>query len=198
MSASVDVWALGLLLYEALTGGHPFVSEGLRLEEIRSRVLHPQPIAPPSAAKQDVPELVDTLVMDCLAAARSERPTAAEVAAQLTAMLSLSLSAADRDPSPFKGLMAFTEEDADRFYGREREVASCVERLRKTSMITVIGASGAGKSSFVQAGVIPRFRESGPLTVVTISARSPAARGAHFGACQARARTTEWHDDIDG
>ena len=168
LEASVDIWGLGLLLYEALTGLHPYLTEGLRLDEIRALVLSGRSISPPSRSNEGVPEIVDALVMDCLAMQKHERPSAAEVAAQLSGMLSLSFSLTEREPSPFKGLRAFTEQDAGRFYGREREVAACVERLRKTSFITIIGASGAGKSSFVQAGVVPRIRESGALAVVTV------------------------------
>ena len=61
------------------------------------------------------------------------------------------------DP-PFQGLQYFDEKDADRFFGRETLVAKIVGRLTKTRFLTVIGASGSGKSSMVRAGVIPALR----------------------------------------
>lgn len=61
------------------------------------------------------------------------------------------------DP-PFQGLQYFDEKDADRFFGREVVVAKIVGRLTTTRFLTVIGASGSGKSSVVRAGVIPALR----------------------------------------
>jgi WD40 repeat protein/tRNA A-37 threonylcarbamoyl transferase component Bud32 len=57
--------------------------------------------------------------------------------------------------TPYRGLAAFTEADADAFFGREREITAFVNQLREQTLLVVIGPSGAGKSSFVRAGVIP-------------------------------------------
>ncbi|HEU5054883.1 MAG TPA: protein kinase [Kofleriaceae bacterium] len=57
--------------------------------------------------------------------------------------------------SPYAGLAPFTAADADRFVGREAEAEAMANRLRVASFVAVVGASGAGKSSFVQAGVLP-------------------------------------------
>ncbi len=59
---------------------------------------------------------------------------------------------------PFQGLQYFDEKDADRFFGREALIAKIVGRLTKTRFLTIIGASGSGKSSIVRAGVIPALR----------------------------------------
>jgi tetratricopeptide (TPR) repeat protein len=61
------------------------------------------------------------------------------------------------DP-PFQGLQYFDEKDASRFFGRENLVARIVGRLGNARFLTVIGASGSGKSSVVRAGVIPALR----------------------------------------
>lgn len=61
------------------------------------------------------------------------------------------------DP-PFQGLQYFDEKDADRFFGREAVVAKIIGRLTTTRFLTVIGASGSGKSSVVRAGVLPALR----------------------------------------
>ena len=60
--------------------------------------------------------------------------------------------------SPFQGLQYFDEKDADRFFGRESLVAKITGRLATTRFLTIIGASGSGKSSVVRAGVIPALR----------------------------------------
>jgi hypothetical protein len=59
---------------------------------------------------------------------------------------------------PFQGLQYYDEKDADRFFGRETLIAKIVGRLANSRFLTVIGASGSGKSSVVRAGVIPALR----------------------------------------
>jgi len=59
------------------------------------------------------------------------------------------------DRSPYPGLAAFTEEDAEFFFGREDEVAKMWRKLTSRRLLAVIGPSGVGKSSFLRAGVIP-------------------------------------------
>jgi DNA-binding winged helix-turn-helix (wHTH) protein/WD40 repeat protein len=59
------------------------------------------------------------------------------------------------DRSPYPGLAAFTEADAEFFFGREDEVAQMWRRLTSRRLLAVIGPSGVGKSSFLCAGVIP-------------------------------------------
>lgn len=64
------------------------------------------------------------------------------------------------DRAPYLGLSTFQASDADRFVGREREVDAFVNRLRGQALQVVVGASGAGKSSFVHAGVVPALPKS--------------------------------------
>jgi formylglycine-generating enzyme required for sulfatase activity len=62
--------------------------------------------------------------------------------------------------SPFPGLRTFTDKDAPIFFGRSRETADLIRKLRDPSnrFVTVVGASGSGKSSLVWAGLIPRLQ----------------------------------------
>ncbi|MCS6884092.1 MAG: SUMF1/EgtB/PvdO family nonheme iron enzyme [Acidobacteriota bacterium] len=57
--------------------------------------------------------------------------------------------------SPYPGLSAFTSSESKLFFGREREIERALNRLKVEPLLTVVGASGAGKSSFVQAGILP-------------------------------------------
>jgi len=61
-----------------------------------------------------------------------------------------------RNVNPYRGLLALDEEDADFFYGRETETAEIVKAIMAmpSKLIALIGNSGVGKSSLVQAGVI--------------------------------------------
>ncbi|MEV0679823.1 WD40 repeat domain-containing protein [Actinosynnema sp. NPDC050436] len=63
---------------------------------------------------------------------------------------------------PYRGLAAFQAEDSSWFFGRERSTAALVSRMGDSAdtggMVVLVGASGAGKSSLVRAGVIPAIR----------------------------------------
>src|SRR5262249_35473372 len=58
--------------------------------------------------------------------------------------------------NPYRGLEAMTEANADYFYGRAEETAAVLKVLaEKAGRIPIlIGASGVGKSSVAQAGVL--------------------------------------------
>jgi energy-coupling factor transporter ATP-binding protein EcfA2 len=59
---------------------------------------------------------------------------------------------------PYRGLLYFREEDAPFFFGREAAVQKLAEAIKKQTFLTVVGASGSGKSSLVRAGLIPSLR----------------------------------------
>ncbi len=59
---------------------------------------------------------------------------------------------------PYMGLSAFAEEDCQYFYGRESLTQELIHELRDRSFLAIVGASGSGKSSVMQAGVIPQLR----------------------------------------
>lgn len=65
--------------------------------------------------------------------------------------------------SPFPGLRAFHEQDAPIFFGRNKETYELLEQLSKQRFVAVIGASGAGKSSIVRAGLVPLLKQDGIL-----------------------------------
>ena len=63
--------------------------------------------------------------------------------------------------SPYPGLRPFLAEEAAIFFGRGREVDALVARLRDPNQrfLSVVGASGTGKSSLIRAGLIPRLQD---------------------------------------
>ena len=61
--------------------------------------------------------------------------------------------------SPYRGLMAFREEDAQNFFGRETFVEQLLIDVSRKPLVTVIGASGSGKSSVVFAGLVPKLHQ---------------------------------------
>lgn len=77
---------------------------------------------------------------------------------------------------PYKGLRYFSEQDAEKFYGRELLTAKLVGKLRTSRFLPVIvGASGSGKSSVIRAGVLPALRRGGALADGTLTPEGSAA-----------------------
>ena len=62
---------------------------------------------------------------------------------------------------PYRGLGAFTAGDADVFVGREDDVAQLREMVNGRALVVVTGPSGVGKSSLIDAGLIPRLQNDG-------------------------------------
>lgn len=66
---------------------------------------------------------------------------------------------------PYRGLNSFGELDAGLFFGRETATTQVLERISRlqqgTGALVVSGVSGAGKSSLLRAGVLPRLRGTG-------------------------------------
>ena len=66
--------------------------------------------------------------------------------------------------APYRGLKALEAEDAAIFFGREAPIVRGLDVLRRIrehkteSMCVILGASGAGKSSFLRAGLWPRLK----------------------------------------
>lgn len=60
---------------------------------------------------------------------------------------------------PYLGLRAFGEDDAPFFFGRESLTLQLLNHLSQHSVLAVVGASGSGKSSVVQAGMLPQLRQ---------------------------------------
>ncbi|QDQ12812.1 AAA family ATPase [Streptomyces spectabilis] len=64
---------------------------------------------------------------------------------------------------PYRGLASYRQQDAQWFFGRERSTDALLAQLRaaeKTGgLVMLVGASGAGKSSLLNAGLVPTLRD---------------------------------------
>lgn len=167
---AADAWAFGVVLCELLTQRVPYPQA--RISELLKALLAPEetPLPPLPA---DVPGDVRSLLARLLQKDPARRPALQDVVPVLEAALVRPVGAAALEENPFRGLDAFREADAGRYFGREAEIESFVTQLETTPFLPVVGHSGAGKSSFVRAGVIPRLREGGPWIVVELR---PGAR----------------------
>jgi WD40 repeat protein/energy-coupling factor transporter ATP-binding protein EcfA2 len=59
---------------------------------------------------------------------------------------------------PYRGMAKFRERDAACFFGREQFTDELVAAVKKKPLVTLVGASGSGKSSVLFAGLIPKLK----------------------------------------
>ena len=164
-----DVFSFGVLLYELLGGRHPFRRE--TTIATLTAILEERP-AELSTLGRGIPPAVSGIVRRCLEKGREERyGSAHDVRVALEAVLAAPAGSAVlqevEERSPYPGLTSFTEKDSVFFFGREREAKALWERLRARPLWGVIGPSGAGKTSFVRAGVVASRPEGWAAIVCT-------------------------------
>jgi WD40 repeat protein len=152
-----DVFSFGVVLYELLARQHPFRRD--TVAATLSAILHET--APlPSSLEGTLPPALDGVIRRCLEKDLTERfATGHDLAVALEAVLqapsgALSLQEVE-ERSPYPGLKSFSEKDARMFFGRDAEVTALWDRIRARRLLAVIGPSGAGKTSFLRAGVVP-------------------------------------------
>ena len=146
-----DWYGVGELLYQALTGQTAFQGKGLFA--LINAKLEGRPTAP-SELVEGIPEDLESLCMDLLARAPSERPTGEEVLQRLGSTRSLERSGdgssrADGVPPSVTGAMPSL------FLGRDVECqrlhqAAASTRRGRPVVVMVHGVSGMGKTALVQ------------------------------------------------
>jgi WD40 repeat protein/energy-coupling factor transporter ATP-binding protein EcfA2 len=155
-----------------------------------------------AAAAVELRAAAHALQDDVALAAAERRETAARERqlAVLAAQLSEALDAQDHaggaggawTQCPYPGLAPFGEQEARVFYGRRRMTRALVqavaERARSGGLLLVLGASGAGKSSLLHAGLAPALAGGAlgpgsgawPVRIITPGARPLAELAAQL------------------
>jgi serine/threonine protein kinase/WD40 repeat protein len=169
-----DIFSFGVVLHEMLAHKHPFLRD--TAPATLSAILSDTPPDLVSLGR-GVPPALGSIVQRCLEKERQDRFRGAhDLALALEAVLQAPSGAPSlqeiEERSPYPGLSSFTEKDAGVFFGREGEVKALWEKLRSRKLLAVIGPSGAGKTSFVRAGVLPA-RPEGWAAVVCAPGRVP-------------------------
>jgi formylglycine-generating enzyme required for sulfatase activity len=76
---------------------------------------------------------------------------------------------------PYKFLDYFEAADQPIFFGRDEEVNRLVQHIMAHRLTVLFGQSGVGKTSLINAGVIPRLEEEGYTSLYLRVLREPAA-----------------------
>ena len=194
-----DIWAMGVIMFRLLAGKHPLAP--LQGNQLVVTAMLDKPMPRLKEAVSDCPQGLCDIVDKCLMKNKEERfKDAKELLKALEAylpgrMANLSLAV---DESPYTGLSSFQESDAHRFFGRSREIAAAVPKLRDHAMMAVLGPSGVGKSSFVRAGLVPALKSSGESweTIVIRPGRNPMAALAAMVGPMLGNTTNTLNDDL--
>jgi WD40 repeat protein len=152
-----DIFAFGCVLYEMLSGRRAF--KGDTEADTISAILTKDP-PPLSSSMQQLPPTLEKIVRRCLEKRPDDRFTSArDLGFALQAVAEAVPREAAKRPEeirPYPGLAAFTEADSERFYGREEETAALWRKIPDRKLLALIGPSGAGKTSFLRAGIFPK------------------------------------------
>ncbi len=175
-----DIWACGILLHRLICGRHPLHPLDGNQLVVTAMLELPMP-SMQEAAPPDVPRELVQIVDRCLLKLKEQRwQSAGELLTALEAFLPGKQVHGPQatfqiDQSPYAGLSSFQEGDAGKFFGRSREIASMMTRIRDQPLMAVVGSSGVGKSSFVRAGLVPALKRSGETweTLVIRPGRKP-------------------------
>src|SRR5262245_36418575 len=172
-----DVWAFGCVLFELVSGAKAFGASSP--SDAVAAVLTREPEW--EALPPETPVSLRRLLQRCLEKDKERRLRDVGDAC-LELLEHISPAARPRreraEERPYPGLLAFTEEDAPNFFGREGEVEGLWEKIRRRKLLALIGPSGAGKTSFLRAGVLPRRPDRWKAILATPGA-SPFAALAH-------------------
>ncbi|WP_433679452.1 WD40 repeat domain-containing protein [Nocardia sp. CA-119907] len=86
----------------------------------------------------------------------------------------------DSTECPYLGLTSYGRDDAELFFGRSRPTAELAELVRTTvgpaghgGIVMLVGASGAGKSSLLAAGLLPALAD--PVEEWAVAAMTPGS-----------------------
>ena len=135
-----DIWAMGIILFEMVTGRHPLhpVTQGKLLEVLDLS----RPMPRLSVLRPDLGRLGE-IIDRCLLKIKEERTaTVQELIGLLEPLANRQHGGAmGVDGSPFTGLAAFQEADADRFFGRSER-----ERSTMRSALTIFSPAISNSS----------------------------------------------------
>ncbi|GIK40737.1 MAG: hypothetical protein BroJett011_45700 [Chloroflexota bacterium] len=189
-----DIYTLGVILYEILTGRTPFTGD-TPMAVMHQHISEPPPL--PTTINPEIPGAVERVVLKALDKQPSNRyQTAGSLANELRLAIGLAPSKPippeigvgshpPNQPSqelrqpiprrPYKFLNAYGPEDATIFFGRDRDRWQLLSKIVAYRLVLLYGKSGTGKTSLIRAGLIPELAERGYHPVYARTLTNPCA-----------------------
>ena len=166
VTAEADVFSLGVLLYELVTGRHPFMLSTAASQLATLNALLWETPEPPSLLNPELPRALDQLILESLQKDQRLRPGASEVMYRLAlahdSNIATALSSVTVAP---RRLAASTN-----VVGREDELAAIRDEFErahkgKARILVVSGEAGVGKTTLVDAFVSELEERGEPVRV---------------------------------
>ena len=184
-----DLYSLGIVLYELLTGRLPYGNaEGGHAEWVHHHIA--SEALPPHMIRQDVPLVLSSIIMRLLAKSPEYRYQTVEgLLADLRRCAStlrpdgiiepFALGLQDLQPSTFAPEILFTE------HSQAQEILSAFEDVSKSGqhrVVAISGVPGSGKSSLIASSLKLLRNKNALITVVKADQHSPVLPYAVFTA----------------
>lgn len=144
--ARTDVYALGVLLYEAATGRRPFLKD--RAEALMFEILNSAP-PPAGSLRRELPPELDRLVAACMHKDRGQRPASARAVAEALRDLTRHGSAAKPEADHIRSLvvlpLANLSRDPAQDYFADGMTEALISDLARLKPLRVISRTSAMK-----------------------------------------------------
>ncbi|MBD8164640.1 ATP-binding protein [Erwinia persicina] len=192
VSRGSDLYSLGIVLYELLTGKLPYGSAGGGLAEWVHHHIASEAL-PPHRLRQEVPDVLSSIVMRLLAKSPEQRYRTVEgLLADLRRCESnlkpdgslepFPLGLQDAQPSTLSADTLFTD------HPQAGEILAAFDRVSssgKHQLVAICGSEGAGKTALMASAVKGLLQKKALLTAVRADQHSPVLPYAIFiSACR--------------